>query len=259
MTRRVKTVAEFYVRIARTYAHWAPFLFLLGMIVFVPLGLIDAIAVHIEVNSLTVDTGAEILAVAVTVLALVGTGLLGEVFYSGAVAVALTHSHEGRPPSLREIAGRLRYRRLIAVDLLFTLIVIVGSFFFLVPGALAFVWLGLSGPVVEIEGRGIRASFARSMHLVRGRFWLVFWVLVPIEFAGDGLGDLVTSFVHNLLGNSLPAEWFAESVSNVVLTPFYAVAAVLLTLDMIAEKEPAHAQSSRCGTRLISAGDAGRG
>jgi hypothetical protein len=237
--RGVKKVAAFYIRIARTYVRWAPFLLLLGMTVFVPLGLIDAIAVHIEVNSLTVDTGAEILAVAVAVLALVGTGLLGEVFYSGTVAAALTHSHKGRPPSLREIASRLKYRRLIAVDLLFTLIVIVGSLFFLVPGALAFVWLGLSGPVVEIEGRGIGASFARSMRLVRGRFWLVFWVLVPIEFAGDGLGDLVTSLAHNLLGNSLPAEWFAESVSNVVLTPFYAVAAVLLTLDMIAEKEPA--------------------
>jgi len=236
--RHVKTVASFYLRIARTYARWAPFLLLLGMIVFIPLGLIDAITVHFEISSLNVDTGLEVAAIVTATLALAGTGLIGEVFYSGAVAVALTHPHGGRPPSLREIAGRLRYRRLIAVDILYTLIVSIGIVLFVAPGAIVFVWLGLSGPVVEIEGRGIRSAFARSMRLVRGRFWLVFWVLVPIELAGDSLANLATSLTHHLLGNSLPAEWFSESFSNILLTPIYAVAAVLLTIDLIAEKDP---------------------
>ena len=40
-----------------------------------------------------------------------------------------------------------------------------------------------------------------------------------------------------MLGHSLPAIWAAESISNVALTPVYAVAAVLLTLDLIAEKD----------------------
>jgi hypothetical protein len=237
--RHVKTVASFYLRIARTYGRWAPFLLLLGTIVFVPLGLIDAIGVHLEITSLDGDTGPEIVAVATATLALAGTGVIGEVFYSGAVAVALTHSHAGRPPSLREIAGRLRYRRLIGVDLLYTLIVSIGLLLFVAPGTAAFVWLGLAGPVVEIEGRGIRGAFARSIRLVRGRFWLVFWVLVPVELAGDSLADLATSLSHHLLGNSLPAEWFAESISNVLLTPIYAVAAVLLTIDLIVEKDTA--------------------
>ena len=42
-------------------------------------------------------------------LALVTTGLLGEVFYTGAVAISLTHPHDGKPPSLREIAGMVDY------------------------------------------------------------------------------------------------------------------------------------------------------
>jgi hypothetical protein len=235
--RRLQTIASFYARIARTYTRWAPFLLLLGTIVFVPLGLVDAIAVHFDLRSLDVENGAVLFAVVVTTLALAGTGLIGEVFYSGAVAVALTHPHDGRPPSLREIAGRLKYRRLIAVDLLYTLIVSVGILLFVAPGTVAFVWLGLAGPVVEIEGRGIRAAFARSLRLVRGRFWLVFFVLVPVEIAGDGLANLATSFTHHLLGSSLPAEWLSESLANIVLTPAYAVAAVLLTLDLIAEKD----------------------
>ena len=234
---RLETVPRFYVRIVRTYARWAPFLLLLGTIVFVPLGLIDAIAIHLDLRSLDVNNGLKILAVASATLALAGTGLIGEVFYSGAVAVALTHSHHGRPPSLHEIAGRLKYRRLIAVDLLYTSIVSVGILLFVAPGVAAFVWLGLAGPVVEIEQRGIRAALGRSMRLVRGRFWMVLGVLVPIELAGDAAANLATSLAHHLLGSSLPAEWFSESLANIVLTPVYAVAAVLLTLDLIAEKD----------------------
>jgi hypothetical protein len=235
--RRLGAVPRFYVRVVRTSARWAPFLLLLGAIVFVPLGLIDAIAVHFDIRSLDTGNGLELVAVATAVLALAGTGLIGEVFYSGAVAVALTHPHDGRPPSLREIAARLDYRRLVAVDLLYTLIVAVGILLFVAPGVAAFVWLGLAGPVVEIEGRGVRAALARSMRLVRGRFWLVLGVLVPIEIVGDGIANLATSLAHQLLGGSLAAAWLSESLANIVLTPVYAVAAVLLTLDLIAEKD----------------------
>jgi hypothetical protein len=232
-----KTLAAFYLRIGRTYARWAPFLLLLGTIVFVPLGLIDAIAVHLDLRSLTVNDSVKLVAIVTATLALAGTGLFGEVFYSGAVAVALTHPHGGKPPSLREIAVRLKYRRLIAIDLLYTLVVAVGLILFVVPGAAAFVWLGVAGPLVEIEGRSVRSAFARSLRLIRGRFWFAFWVLIPVEIAGDGLTNLATSLTHNLLGNSLPAEWFSESVSNILLTPIYAVAAVLLMLDLAAEKD----------------------
>jgi hypothetical protein len=65
----------------------------------------------------------------------------------------------------------------------------------------------------------------------------VLLVLVPVEIGGDGLTELITGQVHHMLGDSLPAIWAAESISNVALTPIYAVAAVLLTLDLIAEKD----------------------
>jgi hypothetical protein len=72
---------------------------------------------------------------------------------------------------------------------------------------------------------------------VRGRFWLVFAVLVPIELVSDGLTDLATAGAHSLLGDSLIAAWLTDTASNIVLTPFYAVAAVLLTLDLIAARD----------------------
>src|SRR6187551_526000 len=230
-------VFSLYGRIWRTYFQWAGTLLPLAVTVFVPLGLIHAIPVHVGVTSLNFGSGAEILAAILAVLLLATTGLIGEVFYTGAVAIALTHPHDGEPRSLRQVAGMVDYRTLIAVDLIFGVLVAVGLVAFFVPGILIFVYLGLAAPVVEIEHPGVRAALARSYRLVRGHFWLVLVVLVPIEIAGDVITNQATSLIHTLLGESLVAEWLTDTATNIVLTPFYAVAAVLLTIGLIAEKD----------------------
>jgi hypothetical protein len=232
------TVFSLYRRIWRTYFAWAGTLLPLAVFVFVPLGLIHAIPVHVEAASLTVGSGLEIVGAALGLLLLVTTGLIGDVFYTGAVAIALTHPHDDdEQPSLREVAATIRYRRLIAVDLIFGVLVAIGAIFFFVPGVIVFVYLGLAAPVVEIQHSGVRAALVRSYRLVRGRFWLVFLVLVPIEAVNEGLTDLATHLAHSLLGDSLFAEWLVDTATNIALTPFYAVAAVLLTLDLIAERD----------------------
>jgi hypothetical protein len=231
------SLLSLYARIWRTYFAWAGTLLPLAFFVFVPLGLIHAIPVHVEATSLSIDSGLEIFGAVLAVLLLVTTGLLGEIFYTGAVAIALTHPHDGEQPSLREVAGSVRYGTLIAVDLIFGVLVALGVLAFLVPGIIVFVYLGLAAPVVEIEHRGVRAALARSFSLVRGHFWLVLAVLLPIEIVSDGLTDLATAGVHVLLGDSLVAEWVTDTATNIVLTPFYAVAAVLLSIDLIAAKD----------------------
>ncbi len=234
--RRSRSLLSVYARIGRTYWRWAPSLLLLAVVVFIPLGLIHALTVSAEIGSLDLNGALHLLAIAGAVFALAATGLVGEVFYTGAVAILLTHPHAGKAPSLREIAAMINYRRLIAIDLLYGALVAVGLIFFFIPGILAFVWLGLSAPVVEIEHHGIRAAFARSVHLVRGRFWTVALVLIPIEIAGDALTNLATELTHHMFGSELICEWLADVLSNIAFTPFYAVAAVLLTVDLIREK-----------------------
>lgn len=228
-----------YARIWRTYFAWAGTLLPLAFFVFVPLGLIHAIPVHVEATSLNIDSGLEIFGSMLALLLLVTTGLLGEIFYTGAVAIALTHPHDGEPPSLREVAGTIRYGTLIAVDLIFGVLVAFGTLTFVVPGILVFVYLGLAAPVVETEKRSVRDALVRSYRLVRGHFWLVLAILVPIEMASDAATSVATHLSHDLLGDSLIAEWLTDTATNIVLTPFYAVAAVLLTLDLIADKEGA--------------------
>jgi hypothetical protein len=232
-------VLSLYKRIWRTYFAWAGTLMPLAFFVFVPLGLVHAIPVQVEATTFDFDNGIAIVGAGLALLLLVATGLLGEIFYTGAVAIALTHPHEGEPPSLLEVARTVRYGTLIAVDLIFGVAVAVGTLALVVPGVLVFVYLGLAAPAVEIEHHGVRAALVRSFNLVRGHFWLVLAVLVPIEVVSDVLTSGATHLAHDLLGESLLAEWLLDTATNILLTPFYAVAAVLLTLDLIADRDGA--------------------
>jgi hypothetical protein len=232
----LRRLGSFYRRIGQTYRAKAGSLLLLAMVVFVPVGFLDALTTGIDIETLDPESLVKLAATIGAVAAITMTGLLGEVFYSGAVAVSLTHPAHEKPPSILEVARRLDYRRLILVDIAYVVLVIVGLLAFFVPGILVFVWFGLAGPVVELEGRPVVAALRRSASLVRRNFWLVFLVLAPIELAGDLVGELVGHLVHDALGDTFLATWLAESAANIVFTPIFALAAVLLTLDLIAVK-----------------------
>ena len=235
--RRLAPTLSLYARIWRTYREWARSLLPLAVVVFVPIGLIHALPVHADLNSIDLDGGIEVFLLATAVMALAGAGLIGEVFYAGAVSIALTRRQGEGAPSLRGMARRISYGRLIAIDLLFVAVVAIGLALLLVPGLLAFVYLGLVAPVIEIEGRTVRGSLKRSFELVRGHFWLVAAVLIPIEVGGDAISFFAAELAHGALGGSLFAAWAADTISNVAVTPFYAVAVVLLTVDLIADRD----------------------
>lgn len=232
----LRRLGSIYWRIGRTYVSKAGSLLLLATVVFIPIGLLDALTTGIEVESLDPGSLIKLAAALGAVAAITMTGLLGEVFFSGAVAVSLTHPAHEKPPSIAEVARRLDYRRLILVDIAYVALVIVGLIAFFIPGILVFVWFGLSGPVVELEGRTVRGALRRSASLVRHNFWLVFLILAPVEILGDLGTELVGHLVHDVLGETFLATWLAESASNIVFTPIFAIAAVLLTLDLIARK-----------------------
>ena len=234
------SVTRTYRQTLRTFKERAGFLLLVGLLVFVPLGLLDALANRVQ----TIDLGRlgdlGYLVTAALVLAFLlqaVTSLLGEVFYSGAVALTLAHSRHGHKPTLREIAGSLAYGRLIAVDLIFGIAVAIGLVLLIVPGVVLFTWFALAGPLVEIENDGVRASLARSRRLVKGHFWTILAVLGPIILVSEALTDVVLSLIHDAIGSELLRDWIGESLTNVALSPFYAVAAVLLTLELL-DSEP---------------------
>jgi hypothetical protein len=100
----------------------------------------------------------------------------------------------------------------------------------------------------------VLGALRRSASLVRHDFWLVFLVLAPVELVGDAVAELVGHLVHGILGDSFLAIWLAESASNIVFTPIFALAAVLLTLDLIATKrETGSDDSSGLESATVSA------
>lgn len=232
----LRELAALYLRIGRVYVSWFPTLMLLAAIVFLPLGLLGALAAQVEVDALDLDSALKVAALLGAISAIAATSLLGEVFYSGAIAIGLTHPRHEHPPKLREMARRINYRRLIVIDLIYVVLVLAGLAALIVPGVLAFIYLGLSGPVVEIEERTVRQALRRSFDLVRGNFWLVFFVLVPIELLGEALGEFLGEGIHQLSHGFL-GEWLAETVSSSVLSPLFAVACVLLTLELIHRRD----------------------
>jgi hypothetical protein len=224
------TARQVYVHTARTYWRRAGYLLVLGVAVFVPLGLLDALAN--QWGEIHVDDLSDLRSIALVagLIAQAFTSLLGEVFYAGAVALALAGGERSDPPSFGTVARRLAYGRLIAVDIIFGVCVIVGLVLLIVPGIVLFTWFALAGPVVELEGAGVRAAFRRSRQLVRGRFWTVLLVLVPITLASEALSGVSLEAVHLVIHSPFLSDWVGEAIANVALSPFYAVAAVLMAL-----------------------------
>jgi hypothetical protein len=235
---RRRKVLSLYARTGRTYWRFGAALILLAAIVFVPLGLLEALVHEIDAGSIDLGSGVKIAALLAALSIVATTSLLGEVFFSGVVAVSLSHSEDEQMPPISAIARRLKYGRLIAVDIAYWVIVAICFSALIVPGVLVFVWFGLSGPVVELEDQTVRGALGRSFELVRGNFWVVFFVLFPIEVVGDALTEGLEQLVHNLVSDSFFAGWLTEALSNILFTPIFAVAAVLLALDLIAAKEP---------------------
>lgn len=240
---------DIYARTLRAYWRRAGYLLVLGVVVFVPLGFIDALANR--VHDLRVESGEAVFDLATLgllagFLAQAVTTLLGEVFYAGAVGFAMRQGEDAPPPSLRAIARRLSYGRLIAVDILFGVGTGLGLVLLIVPGIVFFGWFALAGPIVEIEERGVRAAFKRSRELVRGSFWTVVLVLIPITLVSEALAALLLELPNLVIHDDLIREWVGESLSNILLSPFYAVAAVLMTLEL-ARRRPSEPAAGEAG------------
>jgi len=230
---RTRRLLGVYARVGRTYWAWAPTLLALATLVFIPLGFIDALLEQVDTSSLDITSGFKAAALIGALAAVTASSLFGEVFFSGAIAASLTHPEEEARPGFIRLARHISYGRLILVDILFVLILVLGFIALIVPGLLAFVYLSLAGPVVELEKRGAWDGFKRSFQLVRGHFWMVAAVLIPIEVVGDAINGALVGFAHHLFGHGLLAAWVGETAGNIVTAPVASVAIVLLTLDLI--------------------------
>src|SRR4051812_30554877 len=118
MTRR-RRLLRVYSRIGRVYWAWAPRLLALALVVFIPLGFVDALLEQVDTSALDVTEGFKVGALLGAVAAVTASSLFGEVFFSGAIAASLTHPENEESPGSRPLARHISYGKLIVVDILF--------------------------------------------------------------------------------------------------------------------------------------------
>jgi hypothetical protein len=221
-------------RTARVYVEQAAFLLPVALLLFIPLGLVDALGEHAgEIDADELEWG-EVAALLAVVVVQVASATVGEVFYTGVAMAAVTESMEGRPrASIGRVMRTLPYARLIAVDVLFSLGLAVGVALLVVPGLIFFARYILVAPVVEIERRGVADSFRRSHDLSRGHALPLLLLLGGLWLLTDGLTSVLQDGGLAALGESLLSDWVIAIVVGVVVAPLWAVAAGVVAWRLI--------------------------
>lgn len=212
-----------------------PVLTLAAVVIFVPVGLLEAIDHELEKPLTEGDPGslevAEIVAAAFLIAA---TTLLGDVLYAGVVATVVLAEHERGAAGLRERLAHLPVARLVTADLLFGFVVVVGLLLLVVPAFVFLTWFALVAPVIKAEQLPLRSAFRRSRELVRGRFWLAFWLVVPITLLSGLLSELAGSAAGDLLSEGFVADWAGGVLAELVTAPPWALAVVVLYFELAA-------------------------
>lgn len=209
-----------------------PFLIGLAALVFIPLGLLDAIDERVsEIDSADLSD----LAMAGTLVEVAlntASSLLGEVLYAGAVAIAVVHTPPGRNPSLPEIVRETRWLTLIAIDLLFVLGMVIGILLLVVPGLIFFSRYVLAASAAEVEGLSVRGGFRRSAELSHGSRRLVFGLLFVVGMAGDLFSDGAQRLLEAVGAGAFVADWVTSALGDMLVNPIWALIALALVLEL---------------------------
>lgn len=225
---RVRAVLASVVRVFRS--SWRALL-LLGLALFVPLGLLTAIAPGEGVEIERFDDPRAIATVAVGIAQVI-LPLLGTVLFAGLVAAAVERERGHEARSLGEIVRSLPYGRLVAADILLVVAIGIGLLLLIVPGVIALVWLCLIAPVIEHEDATVLRAFRRSRELVRGHFRQIAVLVWPAVILQSLLDALIESLAFGLLGEGFGAEWLAAVLGNLLADPVFALIVVTLYIEL---------------------------
>ena len=119
-------------------------------------------------------------------------GLLTTVFISGVLCRIVGEVEHGQEHlTIRQIARTLPWVRLALADLLVVALVVVGLLALVIPGLIVGNLLALTGPVIEIEHRPVRAALRRSARLVRPHFWSVALLVTLPVLVASGIETIV--------------------------------------------------------------------
>jgi len=222
-------------RVANGYRHDWKLLLLVGLMVFVPLGLITAFhpPEGFDSDEWTGNWLPVLIAIVFTQTAL---PLLGAVFYSGVVAAGEQEREWGTRHGIGHIARTLPYGTLILADIALIFVIGFGFLLLIVPGIIFLAWYSLIAPVIEIERLGVRAAFRRSRELVRPHLGRVICIVVPLLILQSMLESAGESAAIGLLGETFLGNWLAAVIANLLGAPLYAMTVLALYFEILARE-----------------------
>jgi hypothetical protein len=175
------------------------------------------------------------------IIAATGISTIGSTFYAGMLDALVGSAAHGHPRQrLGVVLRNVPYVSLIAADLLLTIAELAGTVAFIVPGLVITTYLGISGPVINIEGLGPIAGLRRSAQLVRRHFWLVFLLsTIPVAIEHE-----LVALVQSLVGqHSYALIFFERGVFGALIISVVGIVEVELAYALIQRYREAHPES----------------
>jgi hypothetical protein len=161
------------------------------------------------------------------------TALFSEIVLAGAIAAAVGDVHGiHRARTAGEVLREIPYARLAAITVITAIGLAIGLVLLVVPGLVFLALFALAAPVAEVEDRGVRSAFARSLELSRPHVWLVLAVLVPLTILAEAAGEGAQALVVVTIGEGLAGEWAGAVVAGVLTSTPWALAAVALVYEL---------------------------
>jgi hypothetical protein len=225
-------LATVFRRSLATYRSRWPVVAGMAFLIFAPTAAL-ATAVGLWVGD-EVEGSDGVLAAFLSSLALVVSGSTGAavLFYAGLLDHVVGEDQHGhRHRSVPDVVRTLPYRRLFVADLLLVVVTFVGQTLVVVPGLVAFTLFALTGPLINIEGLGVKSSFRRSALFVWPHFWTVFFaVTVPVTFE-----HLVAHAIdHVLWERPVAAAFVMDGLVGVVIGAIAGLAEVTIAHELVA-------------------------
>jgi hypothetical protein len=237
-------IAAFARRVAFIYRnswqvfcrHW-PALLGAALVVFTPAAVLEALS----------DYGAALgledapLGALLVGLASAAVNLLAYQMFKG-VTTAASMQWRGKAParSIWHVFATLSYGTLVAVDLILTAGTGLGFLLLVVPGIVFGTWFSLAPVLVELEGRGVRAAFRRSLELVRGSFLIavtLFSITTAVIYGlEEGIKGALQAYLDGLWHREVFDGAVAALVASVLFKPISALATVELAQELIAQQ-----------------------
>ncbi|MEV7555989.1 hypothetical protein AB0N89_40770 [Amycolatopsis sp. NPDC089917] len=190
---------------------------------------------------------------ATSFITLVAT-LLGTTILTGFLTVLMGKAVLGKPVTFKEALKEAtpRLLPLLGLTVLYTLAILVGAIFCLLPAIIPYTFWALASPAFILERGTVMEAFRRSVKLVSGMFWRVFGILLLAYVISSFLASIITlpfsfsaflSIFGNLDQMYVPStgDLILQSVGTVIaqtiVGPFTALVTVILYIDQRMRRE----------------------